>query len=109
LRLWEERSIYRKVNSALVSKSMLTSILAAEVSTLGSIILPGFKSPGAFVGGCLTGILSKLPCESDGGVAARIDQYRPSIWYMKTYVRWTGMCGLPSERSRCLSHTWNIL
>jgi hypothetical protein len=72
--LWEERSIYRKVNSARASKSISVNILAAEVSTGGGIILPGVKSPGILIKGGLTGgTLSELPCESEGGIAAHID------------------------------------
>jgi hypothetical protein len=46
-------------------------ILAAEVSTLGGIALPGLRNPGPFVGAFLKGTLSKLPYESGGGVAAQ--------------------------------------
>lgn len=46
-------------------------LLAAEVSTLGGIALPGLRNPGPFVGAFLKGPLAKLPYESGGGVAAQ--------------------------------------
>lgn len=72
--LWKERSVYREVSNANKTLSF-AHILAAEVSTLGGITLPGLRKPGPFVGAFLNGILSKLPYESGGGVAAQIYQH----------------------------------
>jgi len=48
------------------------NVLAALVSTRGSIVRPGLKKLEPFVAFCLYGNVSKLPCESGGGVAAKV-------------------------------------
>ena len=89
--------------------SMPGNVLAADVSTLGGIALPGLRNPGPFVGVFLKGILSKLPYESGGGVAAEVYQYQCFNISQKTYVHHLHIHDLPSGRSRYPLHTWNIL
>jgi hypothetical protein len=80
-------------------------ILAAKVSTLGGRALPGLRKAGSF----LNGIFSRLPYESVGGVAAKkIISHSLSTLLRRSYMHHLRTHDLPSWRSRCRLHTWNI-